>query len=87
MNNGPDLKSTDSVTVCFVGGMLYYSMNILWPRQSWLLFVPANQPIIAGVYANMVSFGTILAGLVVIFGCQRIGHERWQQVAFMVCEA
>ena len=42
------------LVVCFVGGMLYYSMNVLWPRQSTLLFVPADRPIIAGVYANMV---------------------------------
>ena len=72
------------LVVCFVGGMLYYSMNVLWPRQSGLLFVPAGKPIIAGVYANMVSFGTILAGLVIIFFSQRVGHERWQQVGFMV---
>lgn len=72
------------LVICFVGGMLYYSMNVLWPRQSGLLFVPANKPIIAGVYANMVSFGTILAGLVTAVFCQRIGHERWQQVTFMV---
>ncbi|KAK3672214.1 hypothetical protein LTR78_007967 [Recurvomyces mirabilis] len=71
------------LVVCFVGGMLYYSMNVLWPRQSGLLFVPAGKPIIAGVYANMVSFGTILAGLVVVFFCQKVGYERWQQVGFM----
>ena len=40
------------LVVCFVGGMLYYSMNVLWPRQSGLLFVPADKPIIAGVYAS-----------------------------------
>ncbi|KAK5689494.1 hypothetical protein LTR97_012834 [Elasticomyces elasticus] len=74
------------LVVCFVGGMLYYSMNVLWPRQSGLLFVPAGKPIIAGVYANMVSFGTILAGVLVITFCQRVGHERWQQVGFMVVQ-
>ena len=73
------------LVVCFVGGMLYYSMNVLWPRESGLLFVPQDKPIIAGVYANMVSFGTITAGLIVIFFCHRVGHERWQQVGFMVC--
>ncbi|KAK6437671.1 hypothetical protein LTR95_006131 [Oleoguttula sp. CCFEE 5521] len=77
---------TMMLVVCFVGGMLYYSMNILWPRQSGLLFVPAGKPIIAGVYANMVSYGTILAGLVVVFFCQRVGHERWQQVGFMIVQ-
>ena len=72
------------LVVCFVGGMLYYSMNVLWPRESGLLFVPADKPIIAGVYANMISFGTLFAGLIVILFCSRVGHERWQQVGFMV---
>ena len=72
------------LVVCFVGGMLYYSMNVLWPRESGLLFVPTDKPIIAGVYANMVSFGTICAGLIVIFFSSKVGHERWQQVGFMV---
>ncbi|KAF7197032.1 Trichothecene efflux pump TRI12 [Pseudocercospora fuligena] len=74
------------LVICFVGGMLYYSMNVLWPRQSGLLFVPSDQPIIAGVYANMVSFGTIMAGLIVIFFCHKVGHERWQQVGFMAVQ-
>ena len=74
------------LVLCFVGGMLYYSMNVLWPRQSTLLFVPADRPIIAGVYANMVSFGTITAGFIVLTFCHRIGHERWQQVGFMVAQ-
>lgn len=38
----------------------------------------------AGVYANLVSFGTITAGFIVMVFCHRIGHERWQQVGFMV---
>lgn len=74
------------LVICFVGGMLYYSMNVLWPRQSALLFVPADDPIVAGVYANMVSFGSILAGLVTIFVCSKLGAERWQQVGFMVMQ-
>ena len=73
------------LVVCFVGGMLYYSMNVLWPRESGLLFVPIDKPIIAGVYANMISFGTITAGLIVIFFSYKVGHERWQQMGFMVC--
>jgi hypothetical protein len=74
------------LVVCFVGGMLYYSMNVLWPQESGLLFVPANQPITTGVYANLVSFGTILAGFVVVGFCQQVGYERWQQVGFMVVQ-
>lgn len=72
------------LVLCFVSGMLYYSMNVLWPRESGLLFVPENKPIIAGVYANMVSFGTIIAALLVAIVCSRIGHERWQLVWFIV---
>lgn len=47
------------IVVCFVGGMLYYSMNVLWPQQSNLLFVPPNQPLIRGAYANIFSFGSL----------------------------
>lgn len=38
--------------------MLYYSMQVLWPRQSSLLYVPANEPILRGVYANLTLMGT-----------------------------
>lgn len=38
--------------------MLYYSMQVIWPRQASLLFVPANEPILRGVYANLTLFGT-----------------------------
>lgn len=38
--------------------MLYYSMQVLWPRQSSLLFASANQPILRGVYANLTLWGT-----------------------------
>lgn len=38
--------------------MLYYSMQVLWPRQSALLYVPANEPILRGVYANLTLMGT-----------------------------
>lgn len=33
-----------------------------------------------------VSFGTITAGLIVLTVCHRLGHERWQQVGFMVVQ-
>lgn len=55
-------RFTSYLVVCFVAGMLYYSLNVIWPRQSALLWVPANDLIVRGVYANMVSFGTMLAG-------------------------
>ena len=38
--------------------MLYYSMQVLWPRESSLLFVPADEPLIRGAYANLTVFAT-----------------------------
>lgn len=46
------------IVVCFVGGMLYYSMNVLWPRQSQAFFVPEDDIIMRGVYATIFSCGT-----------------------------
>ncbi|KAJ9669756.1 hypothetical protein H2201_000141 [Coniosporium apollinis] len=73
------------LVVCFVGGMLYYSMNVLWPRQSGLLFTGPD-PITRGLYAEAIPLGTIISSFVVIFICARVGHERWQLVIFMICE-
>ncbi|KAH7120948.1 fungal trichothecene efflux pump [Dendryphion nanum] len=75
---------TALLIVCFVAGMLYYSMNVLWPRQSSLLFVGSDDTIIRGVYANMVSFGTIIAGWYCVTAMHLIGHERWQLV-ILIC--
>ncbi|KAF2188562.1 MFS general substrate transporter [Zopfia rhizophila CBS 207.26] len=77
---------TALLVVRFVAGMLYYSMNILWPRQSSLLFVPARNTIIRGVYANMVSFGTILAGWYCVLVMPWVGHERWQLVTLITMQ-
>jgi hypothetical protein len=46
------------IVVCFVGGMLYYSMNVLWPRQSQAFFVGPEEIIMRGVYATIFSCGT-----------------------------
>ncbi|KAF1980237.1 MFS general substrate transporter [Bimuria novae-zelandiae CBS 107.79] len=77
---------TSLLVVCFVAGMLYYSMNVLWPRQSTLLFLNSNDTIIRGVYANMVSFGTIVAAWYCVSLMPRLGHERWQLVAFITLQ-
>ncbi|KAF2805892.1 TRI12-domain-containing protein [Mytilinidion resinicola] len=71
--------------VCFCGGMLYYSMNVLGPRQSQLLFT-GSDPITKGLYAEQIPLGTIIAGLIVVFICSHLGHERWQLVFFEVCQ-
>ncbi|KAL4985906.1 fungal trichothecene efflux pump [Aspergillus falconensis] len=58
----------------------------LWPRQSALLYVPAGDSTLQGVYANMVSFGTILAGTMIITIVPRFGHERWQMIGFLLVQ-
>ncbi|CAI6084068.1 unnamed protein product [Clonostachys chloroleuca] len=74
------------IVVCFVGGMLYYSMNVLWPRQSQTLFVGADQPILRGGYATFFSIGSWLGGVTTVFVCSWLGHEKWQLVFFMVVQ-
>ncbi|KAG9249765.1 fungal trichothecene efflux pump [Emericellopsis atlantica] len=74
------------IVVCFVGGMLYYSMNVLWPRQSQAFFIPEDDIIMRGVYAMIFSCGTWTAGLVVVFVCSRLHHEKWQLVGFTVAQ-
>lgn len=66
--------------------MLYYSLNVIWPRQSQILWVPADKPIIRGVYASMVSFGTILAGWYCVSLMPWIKHEKWQLVGCIVIQ-
>lgn len=73
------------LVVCFVGGMLYYAMNVLWPRQSQLLFTGPD-PIIKGLYSEMIPLGTIIASFIVVFFCAQVGHERWQLFGFMIVE-
>ena len=58
-------------------------MNVIWPRQSGLLWVPADKPIIRGVYANMISFGTIVAGWYCVALMPTIKNEKWQLVGCM----
>ncbi|KAF2634970.1 MFS general substrate transporter, partial [Massarina eburnea CBS 473.64] len=71
--------------ICFVGGMLYYSLNVTWPRQSQLLYTGPNK-ITQGLYAEIIPLGSVTSGLILAFVCARIGHERWQLVAFMTIE-
>lgn len=57
------------IVVCFVGGMLYYSMNVLWPRMSQTLYVSADQPILRGAYATFFSIGSWCECLPPFFEC------------------
>ncbi|KAB5559616.1 fungal trichothecene efflux pump [Coniochaeta sp. 2T2.1] len=74
------------IVVCFVGGMLYYSMNVIWPRQSQALFVGPENIIMRGVYATIFSCGTWTAGLITCFICSRLHHEKWQLIAFTLMQ-
>ncbi len=75
------------IVVCFVGGMLYYSMNVLWPRQSQAFFIKADTPVVMkGVWAIIFSCGTWTAGLLTVFVCSRLHHEKWQLVVFTVVQ-
>ncbi|KAF3025854.1 hypothetical protein E8E14_014780 [Neopestalotiopsis sp. 37M] len=74
------------MVVCFVGGMLYYSMNVLWPRESQLFFVSSDTPILQGVYAMIFSCGTFLGGFIVAFISPRVHREKWQLVFFMIAQ-
>lgn len=79
-------RFTSFLVVCFVAGMLYYSMNVIWPRQSGLLWVPVDRPIIRGVYANMVSFGTMIAGWYCVGLMPWLKNEKWQLVGCIVIQ-
>ncbi|KAM5351009.1 hypothetical protein ACJ41O_003732 [Fusarium nematophilum] len=71
--------------VCFVA-LGFYEVNVIWPRQSGLLWVPADQPIIRGVYASMISFGTLIAGWYCVALMPWIKHEKWQLVGCIVLQ-
>jgi hypothetical protein len=58
----------------------------MWPRQSAQLFAPADNIIIRGVYANMVSFGTMLGSLYAFAILPRLGHERLQGITYMILQ-
>ncbi|KIV81575.1 hypothetical protein, variant [Exophiala sideris] len=75
------------VLVGFCCGMLYYSMQVIWPRESALLFVPADKPIIRGIYANLTTLATWVSLISVWVFCARFGHEKWQIFGCICCQA
>jgi hypothetical protein len=60
-------------------------MNVLWPRQSGILFTGPDL-ITRGLYAEAIPLGTIIAAFIVLFVCARLGHERWQLIGFMLVQ-
>ncbi|KAB5513242.1 fungal trichothecene efflux pump [Coniochaeta sp. 2T2.1] len=74
------------IVVCFVGGMLYYSMNVLWPRQSAQFFVPADDVIMRGLYSTIFSFGSFIGAFLMMFLAPWLGKEKWQMFGYMVIQ-
>lgn len=66
--------------------MLYYSMQVLWPRQSGTIFASADQPILRGVYANLTIWGTWLSLISIWLVCVKIGYEKRQILFFICCQ-
>lgn len=76
-------RFTSYLVVSFVVGMLLYSLTVIWPQQSTLLFVPQNKTIIRGVYASLGSYGILLAGYYCLFVMHRIKHEKTQVIVLL----
>lgn len=64
------------IVVCFVGGMLYYSMNVLWPQQSAQLFLPADAPIMRGLYSSIFPWGSLREYQCFIRNCSPLTPRR-----------
>ncbi|CAK7202974.1 hypothetical protein SEUCBS139899_005701 [Sporothrix eucalyptigena] len=74
------------IVLVFVGGMLYYSMNVLWPQQASIFFVRSDQLILRGLYSTIFSFGSFIGAIIMIVFCSRVGREKWQMFGFMVLQ-
>uniref|UniRef100_A0A0B7KLS9 Major facilitator superfamily (MFS) profile domain-containing protein n=1 Tax=Bionectria ochroleuca TaxID=29856 RepID=A0A0B7KLS9_BIOOC len=71
------------ICVTFCTGMLYYSMNVLWPKQSQIFFINSDRPLERGVWSIFFNIGTILSGIVLVTVCHRLPHEKWQLLFFV----
>jgi len=69
---------TAILVVVFVAGMLYYSNLIIWPRLTSLIWIPADDIMKRGLYANISNLTTPLAALYGILVMPWVNHERWQ---------
>jgi MFS family permease len=76
-------RFTSYLVVCFVVGMSLYSLNVIWPQQSALLFIPADKTIIRGVYASLANYGVVLAGYYCVLVMYRIKHEKTQIIVLL----
>ncbi|KAJ9643674.1 hypothetical protein H2204_001819 [Knufia peltigerae] len=81
------VRSFDVVlAVSFVSGMFYYSVPVIWPRITALLFVPADKIIVRGAYATIPNLGTWVAGISLVLVFSRVKHERWVIVFCLIIQ-
>jgi hypothetical protein len=60
--------------------------NRIWPRQSAVLYVPKNNIILRGVWANIPNCGIILGGVYSAIFVPHLGSEKWQLVSYMTIQ-
>jgi hypothetical protein len=66
--------------------MLYYSNLIIWPRLSSLIWIPADDIMKRGLFANISNLTTPLAALYGILIMPWVNHERWQVTALAIIQ-
>lgn len=67
-----------TVVVGTVGSMIYYSMNVLWPRQVSQLYETGLLEI--GWASMTVGGGTLLGQVVGAIMCKPLGKHKWQLI-------
>jgi hypothetical protein len=79
-------RFTAYLVLCFIAGMPYYSLNVIWPQQSTLLFINTTDTIIRGVYASLITYGNVAAGYYCLLVMPWIKHEKAQLVVLFCIE-
>ncbi|OQV10594.1 hypothetical protein CLAIMM_14571 [Cladophialophora immunda] len=69
-----------------IANSLYYALGVIWPRQSALLYVPPDNIILRGIWANIPNCGTILGGWWSALVVPRLGSEKWQLVGYITVQ-
>ncbi|KIW02240.1 uncharacterized protein PV09_06393 [Verruconis gallopava] len=77
---------TAYLVLCFVAGMMYYSLSVIWPSQSTLLFINTSDTILRGVYASLIAYGNVVAGYYCLLIMPWVKHEKTQLVILFCIE-
>lgn len=67
-----------TVMVGSVGSMIYYSMNVLWPRQVGQLY--ETDLLAVGWTSMTIGGGTLLGQVVGAMMCKPLGKHKWQLI-------